>query len=333
MFRIKPPSPRDTRVHFHDWLADGATPAPSLAEALKPGLAASPRRIAPRHFYDHRGSALFDLICQQPEYYPTRTEQRILERASADIAACVGSDSALIELGSGASRKIRLLLDALRPARYVGLDISRTFLLESTQCLANDYPWLEVHALCADFTAPFELPPLPPAARPVLFFPGSSIGNFSPEEARALLSRLGAPLPRGAGLLIGVDRIKDRTRLEAAYNDAQGITGAFNLNLIERLRREAGAAVAPRDFEHLAFYNDEAARIEMHLVSRCDQRFRLDDRLIALKRGERIHTENSWKYTPEGFIHLAQEAGFAARAHWSDEEALFSVHYMEWRAP
>lgn len=332
MSRMTQPDPPDKRVHFHDRLSEGEAPAPGLAKALKPGLAAAPRHISPKHFYDHRGSQLFDLICQQPEYYPTRTEQQILEQASAEIAALAGPQSTLIELGSGVSRKIRLLLDALRPARYVGVDISRTFLLESTQRLADDYPWLEVHALCADFSGPFELPAFSHAAHPVVFFPGSSIGNFTPEEAKTLLSRLGAQLPVGAGLLIGVDRIKDRARLEAAYNDARGVTRAFNLNLIERLRREAGVAIDPDDFEHLAFYNEDAARIEMHLVSRCDQRFWLDDQLIELEGGERIHTENSWKYTPEGFVRLAGEAGFTPRGHWSDEKGLFSVHYMALKA-
>ncbi|WP_299260589.1 L-histidine N(alpha)-methyltransferase [uncultured Kushneria sp.] len=316
------------RVWFHDQLADPADEQ-SLLEALTIGLTDSPRWISPKHFYDHRGSELFDRICQQPEYYPTRTEEAILEQSVDAIAACVGRDIDLIELGSGASHKIRLLLDALRPHHYVGVDISRDFLLESTQRLANDYPWLSVHALCADFTAPFSLPELEGDAHPVVFFPGSSIGNFTPREAMALLERVHDQLPPGGGLLIGVDRIKDRDRLEAAYNDAAGVTREFNLNLIHRLRDELGAEVSPDDFEHLAFYNEAASRIEMHLVSQRDQTFSLDGQTITLTAGEHIHTENSWKYSREGFEKLAGHAGFQTRAHWCDEEELFDVHYFE----
>lgn len=316
------------RVWFHDQLADPADEQ-SLLEALTIGLTDSPRWISPKHFYDHRGSELFDQICQQPEYYPTRTEEAILERSVSAIADCVGREIDLIELGSGASHKIRLLLDALRPHHYVGVDISRDFLLESTQRLANDYPWLSVHALCADFTAPFSLPELEGDARPVVFFPGSSIGNFTPQEAMALLARIHDQLPPGGGLLIGVDRIKDRDRLEAAYNDAAGVTREFNLNLIHRLRNEMGAEVSPSDFEHLAFYNEAASRIEMHLVSQRDQSFSLDGQTIALTTGEHIHTENSWKYSHEGFERLAGHAGFRAREHWCDDQGLFDVHYFE----
>ena len=316
------------RVWFHDQMAD-ADGEQSLLEAITLGLTDSPRWISPKHFYDHRGSELFDRICQQPEYYPTRTEEAILERSVDAIADCVGEDIDLIELGSGASHKIRLLLDALRPHHYVGVDISRDFLLESTHRLADDYPWLSVHALCADFTAPFQLPELDGSARPVVFFPGSSIGNFTPREAMALLEQIHDQLPPGGGLLIGVDRIKDRDRLEAAYNDAAGVTREFNLNLIHRLRDELGAEVSPEDFEHLAFYNEAASRIEMHLVCQRDQIFRLDDQIISLEAGEHIHTENSWKYSREGFEKLAGHAGFQTRAHWCDDEGLFDVHYFE----
>lgn len=316
------------RVQFHDQLGDAADEQ-SLLEAFTVGLTDSPRWISPKHFYDHRGSELFDQICQQPEYYPTRTEEKILERSVADIAARVGGEIDLIELGSGASHKIRLLLDALRPHHYVGVDISRDFLLESTQRLADDYPWLSVHALCADFTAPFALPELESDARPVVFFPGSSIGNFAPREAGELLERVHDQLPPGGGLLIGVDRIKDRDRLEAAYNDAAGVTREFNLNLIHRLRDELGAEVSPENFEHLAFYNEAASRIEMHLVSQGDQTFSLDGQTIALTEGEHIHTENSWKYSRAGFEKLAGHAGFTLQGHWSDDQGLFDVHYFE----
>ncbi|REC93575.1 L-histidine N(alpha)-methyltransferase [Kushneria indalinina] len=316
------------RVQFHDQLTEDGGEQ-SLLEALTIGLTDSPRWISPKHFYDHRGSELFDRICQQPEYYPTRTEESILEQSVDAIADRVGGDIDLIELGSGASHKIRLLLDALRPHHYVGVDISRDFLLESTRRLADDYPWLAVHALCADFTAPFTLPELEGDARPVVFFPGSSIGNFTPREAGELLTRVHDQLPPGGGLLIGVDRIKGRDRLEAAYNDAAGVTREFNLNLIHRLRDELGAGVSPEDFEHLAFYNEAASRIEMHLISQRDQSFSLDDQIITLAAGEHIHTENSWKYSREGFEKLAGHAGFTRRDHWCDDAQLFDVHYFE----
>ncbi|WP_104202419.1 L-histidine N(alpha)-methyltransferase [Billgrantia saliphila] len=314
-------------VRFHDQHPPAA--AVSLSEELLAGLASTPKFTSPKFLYDRRGSELFDAICRQPEYYPTRTEEAILSAATAEIAEVVGPHAALIELGSGASRKVRLLLEALRPACYLGVDISRDFLLESTRQLASDYPWLEVHAACADFTCPMAWPEGFGGERPVAFFPGSSIGNFTPDEAEGFLRGLAELLPVGGGLLIGVDLIKDRAVLDAAYNDAAGVTAAFNLNLLERLRHEFDADVEPRHFSHRAFYNERDSRIEMHLVSRCDQSIRVAGERIRFTEGESLHTENSYKYSIDGFQCLAACAGFEPRAQWTDPDALFCIHYLE----
>lgn len=317
----------DCAVRFHDQYPPSASH--SLREELLAGLRATPKTSSPKFFYDRRGSELFDRICIQPEYYPTRTEEAILRSAANDIAEVVGPDATLIELGSGASRKIRLLLEAMRPASYLGIDISRDFLLESTRRLAADYPWLEVHAACADFSQRMVMPAGVESARPVAFFPGSSIGNFAPAAAEAFLHGLHPLLPSGSGLLIGVDLIKDRAILDAAYNDAAGVTAAFNLNLLERLRREFAADVDPASFSHLAFYNEAASRIEMHLVSERAQDVQVAGETVHFERGETLHTENSYKYSVDGFRALAGRAGFLPRAMWTDPEALFSIHYLE----
>ncbi len=299
----------------------------SLGEAVEEGLAREPRAIPPKFFYDRRGSELFDAICRQPEYYPTRTETAILERHAGEIAAHCGTDCRLVEFGSGASRKIRILLDALQPASYTGLDISGDFLLDSTRRLAVDHPWLEVHALCADFTRPFHLPEARGQGR-LAFFPGSSIGNFEPVEARALLSRIAGELGTGGRLLIGVDRKKDPAILDAAYNDARGLTAAFNRNLLERMRRELDAEIETMGFAHRAFYNRDAGRVEMHLEARSPQAIRLGHRAFAFAPGETIHTENSYKYTPAEFESLAGAAGFEPDGFWTDSRGLFGVHLL-----
>lgn len=313
-------------VRFHDQHVD-ATGASFRDDAIA-GLSLARKRLAPKYFYDRRGSLLFEEICRQPEYYLTRTEEGILADAAEEIAALVGPEALLVELGSGASRKVRLLLEALRPRRYLGVDISHDFLLQSTRRLAADYPWLEVHAAWADFSERLRLPAGLEGRRVVAFFPGSSIGNFTPPEAEAFLARLRQALPRGSGVLIGVDLVKDRRVLEAAYNDAAGVTAAFNLNLLERMRRELGASVAPDNFRHRAFFDAAASRIEMHLVSECRQALVIDGHRFDFARGETLHTENSCKYSREGFQALARRAGYRPSAVWSDAEGLFSVHYL-----
>ncbi|MBW5413270.1 MULTISPECIES: L-histidine N(alpha)-methyltransferase [Pseudomonas] len=313
-------------VRFYDQQPDVASD--SLREDVLNGLATEPKAIPPKYFYDQRGSELFEAITGTPEYYPTRTEERILTEAAGDIAAIAGSGMTLMELGSGASRKIRLLLEALRPQSYLGVDISRDFLLSSTHRLAADYPWLDVSALCTDFTQPMELPQTLGKAPVLAFFPGSSIGNFTPTEARSFLRNLHRLLPPGSGLLIGVDLVKSKARLEAAYNDAEGITAAFNLNLLERIRREMDTDLDPSRFSHYAFYNEQQSRIEMHLVSRRAQTIRVEDQRFMFRQGETLHTENSYKYSLKGFETLSREAGFSPIAVWKDPAALFSVHYL-----
>lgn len=300
----------------------------SLRDDVLKGFAQTPKALSPKYFYDQRGSELFEAITRQPEYYPTRTEEAILATAAAEIARLAGRDAALVELGSGASRKVRLLLEAMHPAGYLGIDISREFLLSSTQRLAADYPWLDVSAACADFSRPMTLPDSLDGLRPIAFFPGSSIGNFTPEEAGVFLRNLHRMLPATGGLLIGVDLIKDRARLDAAYNDAAGVTAAFNLNLLERIRRELDTDLDPQRFRHLAFFNEEQARIEMHLVSTRDQTVRLEGRRFTFQEGERLHTENSYKYSLEGFRALAEAAGFRQLRVWTDPRALFAVFYF-----
>ncbi|MFG6157598.1 L-histidine N(alpha)-methyltransferase [Halomonas sp. 1390] len=313
-------------VHVHDQHVGGAQD--TFRDDVIHGLAAAPKALSPKHFYDARGSRLFEAICAQPEYYLTRTEEGILAAAVDEIAALVGPDTLLVELGSGASRKVRRLLEALRPSRYLGVDISRDFLLQSTRRLAADYPWLEVHAAWGDYSAGVRMPPSLAGRRAMAFFPGSSIGNFTPAEAEAFLSRLRRALPPGSGVLIGVDLVKARDRLEAAYNDAAGITAAFNLNLLERMRHELGAEVELAAFAHRAVFNEAASCIEMHLVSRRRQAIVVDGRRFAFAAGETLHTENSCKYRLEDFQALAARAGYRSGAVWLDDQALFSVHYL-----
>lgn len=313
-------------VRFHD--QHEAETRTSFRDAVVAGLSAEPKSLSPKFFYDRRGSLLFERICRQPEYYLTRIEEHILVEVADEIAALAGPESLLVELGSGASRKVRLLLEAMRPSRYLGVDISRDFLLESTRQLAADYPWLEVHAVWADFSRRLALPEGVEGRRAVAFFPGSSIGNFEPPAAKAFLADLRRVLPGGSGVLIGVDLIKDRAVLEAAYNDAAGVTAEFNLNLLERLRHELGAEVDAAGFRHRAFYNEAASRIEMHLVSQRQQAIRLGSQQFPVAQGETLHTENSCKYSVEGFQALARQAGYVPTAVWTDTRRMFSVHYL-----
>ena len=311
-------------IRFYDEHPQPAT----MQEEVLQGLASRPRRIAPKFFYDERGSRLFDAICELPEYYPTRIEMGILETCAGEVARLAGPDVTLVELGSGASRKIRLLLEAMQPRQYLGIDISREFLRLSVQRLAQDYPWLEVHAACADFMQDFELPGAAGEGKKLAFFPGSTIGNFEPHEALTFLQRVRRLVQPDGALLIGVDLKKDPQILHAAYNDSAGVTAQFNLNLLERLRRELGADVNPQAFKHRAFYNSARGRIEMYLVSRRAQDIRLLGQRFHFESGESIHTENSYKYSLEEFHALARGAGLWPRQVWLDSARLFSVHYL-----
>lgn len=313
-------------IHFHNQLSEDNFP--TMAEEVLAGLTSKPKYCSPKYLYDQKGSELFEKICELPEYYPTRTEEAILTDAMAEIAALAGEDATLVEFGSGASRKVRLLLESLSIKRYLGIDISREFLIESTRRLAADYPWLEVHAACADFTRNVALPEAIEPKRLVGFFPGSSIGNFTPAAAEGFLNSLHRLLRPGSGLLIGVDLVKDHKTLEAAYNDEQGLTAEFNLNLLDRLKREMGLAFHRERFRHRAFFNAKRSRIEMHLDSRIAQVLQLKGQPIRFREGESIHTENSYKYSVPGFQRLAVRAGFASRKVWIDDQGLFSVHYL-----
>ncbi|HEY9103748.1 L-histidine N(alpha)-methyltransferase [Chitinimonas sp.] len=297
-----------------------------FAADLLNGLQQRPRSVSPKYFYDEAGSQLFELICELPEYYPTRTELGILAGHAEEMAAVIGPAADIVEYGAGASRKIRLLLDALEaPRRFVPLDISGEHLQQAAQRLREDYPGLQIQPLVGDFTHNLALPPA--VGRRVGFFPGSSIGNFEPREALGLLSRMASSLA-GGGLLIGVDLVKTPAVLHAAYNDAAGVTARFNKNLLLRANRELGADFDLDAFAHYAYYNPIQQRIEMHLVSLCRQVVRLCGERIHFAEGDSLHTENSYKYTIAGFQTLARSAGFTPQAVWTDPAQAFSVHWL-----
>ncbi|MDD5630885.1 MAG: L-histidine N(alpha)-methyltransferase, partial [Methylococcales bacterium] len=303
-------------IHFHDF-----HPALSDFRAdILAGLKAEQKFISPKYFYDPQGSMLFDRICELPEYYLTRTEIAMLMQCGDQIAASIGSDTILFELGSGSSTKIRLLLDAIRPKCYIPMDISKNHLFQSVNLLAKDYPWLEIHAICVDYAGSWNLPPGLRGKNRIAFFPGSSIGNLSSEEAVSLLRRVARLVGNDGGLLIGVDLIKDIGVLEAAYNDQQKVTEAFNKNLLLRLNRELGASFQVDRFQHRAFYNRDLDRIEMHLASEGEQVISIAGELIHFKAGETIHTENSHKYSIAGFQRLALRAGFHPVKVWTDPD-------------
>jgi L-histidine Nalpha-methyltransferase len=314
---------------FHD-LAPGEE---SFRDAVLCGLGRAHKAIPCKFFYDARGSWLFEEICRLPEYYPTRTEIAILEENSGDIAAQMGSHCRLIEFGSGASQKVRILLQALdRPVAYVPVDISREHLREAAATLAEDFPSVPVIAVCADYTRPFTLPPFPGAkGKRVGFFPGSTIGNFEPDAAVAFLANYGRVLGPGGEMLIGVDLKKDPEILEAAYDDRAGVTAAFNLNLLERINRELEGDLDIDRFEHLAFYNAIEGRVEIFIRSQSDQDARVAGRRFRFAKDELIHTEYSYKYSVEEFRALAAHAGFRPVDTWVDRAELFSVHYLRLR--
>lgn len=294
---------------------------------LRTALATRPHAISPKYFYDAEGSRLFDRICELPEYYPTRTELGILERHAAEFAALAGPRAEIVEFGAGSLRKVRLLLQAFEePARYLPIDISGEHLAGAAAQLRAELPGLEVRPVVADYTQALELPRAE-GGRRIGFFPGSTLGNFTPEEARAFLERAAGVL-RGGALLLGADLVKDPHVLHGAYNDAQGVTAAFNLNLLARANRELGARFALDQFAHYAFYNAPLQRIEMHLISRERQSVLLAGERFELEEGESLHTENSYKFTIAGLRALARQAGFRPGPAWTDPQGLFSVHWL-----
>ena len=298
--------------------------ASPFADELRAGLRSRPRAVAPKWFYDEAGSRLFERICELPEYYPTRTEMALLDQHAPALAACIGADAEIVEFGAGASRKVQVLLAALRrPVAFVPVDISGEHLAAAAERLRVAHPGLIVRPLVGDYLVEgLQLPP--PAGRRVGFYPGSSIGNFEPPQAVGLLQRYRRWL-QGGGLLIGVDLVKPKAVLEAAYDDGLGVTGAFNLNLLRHLNRLLGADFDLRQWQHVALYDEEAGRIEMHLQARAGLTVRWPGASRSFAPGERIHTENSYKWRPAAFEALLRDAGYAQVRTWTDPQAWFAV--------
>jgi len=295
----------------------------SFRDDVVAGLSLPDKALAPKYFYDAAGSRLFERICRLPEYYLTRTELALTRRNLASIARFAGRGCELIEYGSGESLKTRLLLRALRPAAYYPVDISESALAVATRRLARAYPWLRIVPVVGDFSRPLRIPSSGARARQVVYFPGSTIGNLTPQEAHAFLAR---SRDQAGRMIVGVDLKKDANVLHAAYNDSRRVTAAFNLNLLKRINRELGGDFDLRRFSHYAFYNAAAGRIEMHLVSLARQSVRVGRHRFRFDVGESIHTENSYKYSVEGFSALAGRAGFTAGKVWTDRRGLFSLY-------
>lgn len=293
------------------------------------GLSKKQKELPSKYFYDKRGSELFEKICDLEEYYPTDCEVEIMGKNIGEISRLLGSHIQLIELGSGSSMKTRLLLDhADSIAMYVPVDISKDFLETVSKKLEIEYPSLNVCPLATDYTKTMDIPGCKSAAKRVIYFPGSTIGNFEREKAREFMDYLGNKLSKGDGLLIGVDLKKDAAVLELAYNDTKNITSEFNKNILKRINQELGADFHLNSFEHYAYYNSDAGRIEMHLVSQKNQQVRVNGSSFSFKKGESIHTENSHKYTIQEFEKLATRY-FQRVKTWTDSRDYFSVHYFE----
>lgn len=312
-------------VRFYNFLASET----SFLEDVLAGMALGQKSIPPKYFYDQRGSKLFERICELPEYYPTRTEMAIMRTHIVEIGRVLGPAIELVEFGSGASLKTRLLIEHCRPVLYVPIEISVDALHEAAAALSADYPWLNISGVVADFAQPLNLPEfVVPAKRRVVYFPGSTIGNFTREEALGFLARCRDVVGSGGILLVGVDLKKDKAMLNAAYNDAQGVTAAFNLNLLHRINRELDGDFRVQRFRHKAFYDEAMGRIEMHLESQYAQFVHIAGRRFDFKPGETLHTEISCKYDIREFQQLAARARFHAERVWTDPQKLFSVHAM-----
>ncbi|WP_418315301.1 L-histidine N(alpha)-methyltransferase [Piscinibacter sakaiensis] len=310
--------PRFVQCHHED-------PQASRAELLR-GLTAPTAVTSPKFLYDRLGSKLFDAITELDEYYPTRTEAAIFRDHAVQMAAAIGPVGSLIDLGAGNCAKASSLFGALQPARYLAVDISVDFLREALDRVAREFPQIEVVGIGQDFSSSLALPPELVSGRPVFFYPGSSIGNFTPQQALQFLGGLHQQAS-GGGLLIGVDLVKAASVLEPAYDDALGVTAAFNLNLLLHLNRLIGSDFEPRQWRHIACYNAEQSRIEMHLEARRELVVRWPGGSRRFDAGERIHTENSYKYSIDGFATLLADAGFAKSSHWTDEDGQFAVFW------
>jgi len=292
---------------------------------ISAGLLAPAAHTSPKFLYDCLGSKLFEAICELPEYYPTRTEAAIFDTHGAAMAQDIGTGTSIIDLGAGNCAKAARLFPLLQPAQYVPVDISRDFLVESVTRLQQRFPHIDMTPLGLDFSGGFALPDSVRAQRRLFFYPGSSIGNFSPEQAIAFLRQLRANAGEDGGLLIGVDLVKDTPVLEAAYDDAIGVTAAFNLNMLRHLNHLVGADFNVRDWQHHALFNAHDKRIEMHLEARSAVTVRWNGHERHFARGERIHTEDSYKYTRQSFVGLLEQAGFATNRVWTDDNNWFAV--------
>jgi dimethylhistidine N-methyltransferase len=315
----------------HPSTAPAKSAQDTLTHDVLDGLKKEPKELSPVWFYDELGSFLFDNICELPEYYITRTELQIMHGHAAEMAQHIGPEAALIEFGSGTSLKTRLLLDRLEsPLAYVPVDISREHLFAAAGALAKDYPNLHIVPVCADFTQNFELPQFIRAAeRRVVYFPGSTLGNFNVPQARALLTRMRDLVGKNGAVLIGIDLRKDPRVLERAYDDAAGVTAEFNINALRHVNRELGADFDLDAFDHLAVWVENESRIEMHLVSKKDQTVHLGGEKVRIVRGEHLRTEYCHKYTLDSFNELAATAGLAVKRVWMDPNKLFSVQLLE----
>jgi dimethylhistidine N-methyltransferase len=313
-------------VRYYNFLDAG----PSFRDDVLDGLARPQKAIPPKYFYDEQGSKLFEAICELPEYYPTRTEMAIMQRCIGEVVRLLGPDTQLVEFGSGAGVKTRLMIEHLEPSLYVPVEIAEGALREACADLVRRFPWLNINAVVADFARPLKLPEFVgvPIKRKAVYFPGSTIGNFTPEEAARFLANVREIVGSGGMLVIGVDLKKDKPTLDAAYDDAQGVTAAFNLNLLARINRELGGDFQLKRFRHKAFYDEASGRIEMHLESLYQQLVHVAGRRFDFEAGETIHTEISCKYTVEEFRRLAAGARFHAEAVWTDPANLFAVHAM-----
>lgn len=299
-----------------------------LADVIN-GLNSRQKTLPCKYFYDKRGSELFEAICNLDEYYLTRTELAIMEHHLDEITQAIGKNVQLVELGSGSSRKTRMLLDNADCLHsYVPVDISDEFLNEIADTLMSDYPGMNIHPVHADYTRPFEMPGAPPGVRRVIYFPGSTIGNFTKENARQLIARVAGMAGEDGGLLIGYDLIKDVEILEAAYDDSQGITAEFNKNVLQHINRELNADFNIGQFRHKAVFNEEKSRIEMHLVSLADQEVNIQGNSWTFSEGETIHTENSHKYSTGSFREMTA-AFFDSETTWTDPDELFCIQFLE----
>jgi len=301
----------------------------SLYDAVIDGFSKESKSLPPKFFYDERGSHLFDQICNQPEYYLPTIERRLLLNNRQQIIDLVGKERVVIEPGAGSLAKIRLLLDDLQADTYVPMDISADYLQTASNNLAQEYSELDIHAVCVDFTHSIPLPNTLSDSPRLVFFPGSSLGNLHYQEARRFLSMIQETIGKNGLLLIGVDTKKHNDILHAAYNDVAGVTAEFNLNLLHRIDKELDSELEISNFDHHAFYNSDKGRIEMHLISLCDHRMRIGSHDFQFKSGETIHTECSYKYTPEEFLALAKEAKLQAVDYWLAENEMFGMYLLK----